>query len=76
MAKESYLRAWGRGWRVWRPPPALRTEYLITWAIGLLALVFAAPFVAELPPWGRVISAVGVVLLLTMINAAFQRHGS
>ncbi len=76
MTENSWLRSWGRGWIVWRPPPALRTEYLIAWAVALVALVLVAPLVAGLPLWGRAACAAGAILAATTVNAVFQRLGS
>lgn len=73
---DSWLRSWSRGWLVWRPPPALRTEYLITWAVGLVGMVLAAPYVVGLPTLGRTATAAGVIVAASIVNAVFQRMGS
>lgn len=70
------LRAWLRGLVQWGPPPALRSEYLIVWALLVVGLVFAAPFVMQWPTGGRLAATAGLVVLAGTVNAVFRRLAS
>jgi hypothetical protein len=76
VAATRIIRAWARGIVTWRPPPALRSEYLVAWAVIFIGLVFAAPYVVALPMGGRAACAAGLVVLAGTVNAAFEALGS
>ncbi len=70
------VRAWARGLVTWRPPPALRTEYLVAWAVIFIIVMFVAPYVLNLPMGGRAACAAGLVVLAGAVNAGFTALGS
>ncbi len=70
------IRAWLRGLVSWTPPPAVRTEFLIAWAVVGIALALTFPLFLRAPIPGKIAAAAGLVVLAGAINALFRRLGS
>lgn len=70
------IRAWLRGLVTWSPPPALRTEFLIAWALIAVTLALTFPLFLRAPIGGKIAVGVGLVVMAGGVNALFRRLGS
>jgi hypothetical protein len=70
------LRAWLRGLVSWTPPPAVRTEFLIAWAIIAVVLALTFPLFLRAPIPGKIAVVSCLIVLAGAVNALFRKLGS
>ncbi|MBI4466184.1 MAG: hypothetical protein HY656_01990 [Acidobacteria bacterium] len=60
--------AWLTGIRFWNPPHAIKTEFLVVWAVLALAAALLFPYFLHWAGWLKGVAAVVFLLLAGFVN--------